>query len=258
MTGTERSSAAAVRVVDLAFRYPDGSEGLRGLDLEVAAGDHVAILGPNGAGKSTLLLHLIGIHRARRGRVEIGGTTLTDATVGDLRRRVGLVFSDPDDQLFMPTVREDVGFGPANLGLRGDDLAARVAEALDAVGCGHLAGRAPHHLSGGERRRIAVATVLAMRPEVLALDEPTAGLDPASRRELIEILRGLPGTLLTVTHDLSYALEVCPRTVIVDGGTVVADGPTADVLADGELLAAHRLELPFGMDPRTVAPPATA
>lgn len=243
---------SALEVEGLAFAYPDGSQALDGVDLVVAAGERVALLGPNGAGKTTLALHLNGIHRAQRGRVVVAGTTLADRTLAEVRRRVGLVFQDPDDQLFMSTVREDVAFGPGNLGLRGDDLHARVAEALAAVGCGHLAGRAPHHLSGGERRRVAVATVLAMRPDLLVLDEPTSNLDPASRRELVAVLAALPVTQLVVTHDLPLALELCPRGVIMDGGRVVADGPTPQLLSDPGLLARHRLELPFGLDAATV------
>jgi cobalt/nickel transport system ATP-binding protein len=170
----------------------------------------------------------------------------------EVRRRVGIVFQDPDDQLFMPRVSDDVAFGPANLGLSGDDLGRRVDAALGAVGMQAMADRPPHHLSFGERRRVAVATVLAMEPDVLVLDEPSSNLDPASRRELADIVLGLDLTVLMVTHDLPYALELCPRAVILDGGTVVADGPTADLLADAELMASHRLELPFGFDP-TVA-----
>jgi cobalt/nickel transport system ATP-binding protein len=242
----------ALEVEDLAFAYPDGSEALSGIDLRVPAGERVAVLGPNGAGKTTLALHLNGIHRAARGRVTVAGTTLEDRTLPELRRRVGLVFQDPDDQLFMPTVREDVGFGPANLGLRGDELRERVVQALAAVGCAELAGRAPHHLSGGERRRVAIATVLAMEPDLLVFDEPTSNLDPASRRELVAVLRSLAVTQLIVTHDLPLVLELCPRTVIIDGGRVVADGGTVALLSDTELLAAHRLELPFGLDAATV------
>ncbi len=163
-----------------------------------------------------------------------------------MRRRVGLVFQDPDDQLFMPTVRDDVAFGPANLGVRGAELDARVHEALEAVGVADLADRAPHHLSFGQRRRVAIATVLAMRPEILVLDEPSSNLDPASRRELADILRGLPVTLLMVTHDLPYALELCERSVVLSEGAVVADGVTREVLGDSGLMARHRLELPVG------------
>jgi len=163
-----------------------------------------------------------------------------------VRRRVGIVFQDPDDQLFMPTVRDDVAFGPANLGLRGAELDARVAEALALVGVGDLADRAPHHLSFGQRRRVAIATVLAMRPEILVLDEPSSNLDPASRRELAGILRSLDVTVLMVTHDLPYALELCERSVVLSEGSVVADGPTRAVLGDADLMARHRLELPVG------------
>lgn len=167
-------------------------------------------------------------------------------TAREIRRRVGIVFQDPDDQLFMPTVAEDVAFGPANLGLRGAELAARVEAALAAVGAGDLADRAPHHLSGGERRRVAIATVLSMRPDVLVLDEPTSGLDPAGRRELVGVLDSLDVTLVVITHDLPFALELCPRAVIMDGGRVAAAGPTAELLADDALLRSHRLEMPFG------------
>jgi cobalt/nickel transport system ATP-binding protein len=252
MTAATAHPPPALEVEDLAFAYPDGSEALTGVHLRVAAGERVAVLGPNGAGKTTLALHLNGIHRASRGRITVAGATLEDRTLPELRRRVGLVFQDPDDQLFMPTVREDVAFGPANLGLRGAELHARVAAALATVGCEALADRAPHHLSGGERRRVAIATVLAMAPDLLVLDEPSSNLDPASRRELVTVLRSLAVTQLVVTHDLPLVLELCPRTVIVDGGRVVADGDTVALLADTELLAAHRLELPFGMDPATV------
>jgi cobalt/nickel transport system ATP-binding protein len=168
------------------------------------------------------------------------------ARLAEIRRRVGIVFQDPDDQLFMPTVGEDVAFGPANLGLRGAELAARVDEALAAVGMADHKDRAPHHLSFGQRRRVAVATVLAMHPEILVLDEPSSNLDPASRRELAEILLGLDVTVLMVTHDLPYALQLCPRAVILDEGRIVADDDTAVLLTDGELMSRHRLELPYG------------
>jgi cobalt/nickel transport system ATP-binding protein len=167
-----------------------------------------------------------------------------------------VVFQDPDDQLFMPTVRDDVAFGPANLGVRGQALENRVVAALDKVGMADFADRPPHHLSFGQRRRVAVATVLAMEPEILVLDEPSSNLDPASRRELADILRGLDVTVLMVTHDLPYAFELCPRSVVLSDGVVVADGSTYDVLTDDELMSAHRLELPFGFDPKAVRSPS--
>ena len=248
------SATPAVEVTSLHFHYPDGHEALAGLDLRIEPGQRVALLGPNGAGKTTLALHLNGIHVADTGSVRIGGLLVAEPDLPEVRRRVGLVFADADDQLFMPTVGEDVAFGPANLGLRGAQLDQRIDEALVAVGAGHLRNRTPHHLSGGERRRVALATVLAMRPDVLVLDEPTSGLDPAGRRELVDVLRDLAITQLVITHDLPFALELCPRSVIVDGGQVVADAPTGDLLADDETLHRHRLELPFGFDPRSVAP----
>ncbi|MGI5145136.1 energy-coupling factor ABC transporter ATP-binding protein [Plantactinospora sp. CA-294935] len=237
------------------FSYPDGQVALRGVDLTVPRGERIALLGPNGAGKTTLVLHLNGILAGGAGTVTVGGLTVDRdrATLAEIRRRVGIVFQDPDDQLFLPTVAEDVAFGPANLGLRGAELAQRVTEALDAVGMAEHRDRAPQHLSFGQRRRVAVATVLAMRPEILVLDEPSSNLDPAARRELAGILRRLPVTLLMVTHDLPYALELCDRSVILDTGRIVADGATAEILADADLLARHRLELPYGFDPAVAA-----
>ena len=243
-------TVAAIDVRGLMFSYPDGREALRGVDVHIHSGERVALLGPNGAGKTTLALHLNGIHRAESGSVNVGDLLLHDDNLQEIRRRVGLVFQDPHDQLFMPTVAEDVAFGPANLGLSGDELTGRVAEALAAVNASDSASRAPHHLSGGERRRVAIATVLAMRPEIVVLDEPGSGLDPAGRRELITTLQSLEITQLLITHDLPLALELCPRSIIMDAGLVVADGATSNLLSDEALLAAHRLEMPFGY-PRT-------
>src|SRR5690349_15590056 len=242
----------------LAYAYPDGHQALFGVDLHVHRGERVALLGPNGAGKTTLVLHLNGILTAGAGSVSVSGLPVTRPNLAEVRRRVGVVFQDPDDQLFMPTVRDDVEFGPRNLGLRGAALDAAVERALGLVGMQEYADRPPHHLSFGQRRRVAVATVLAMEPEILVLDEPSSNLDPASRRELADILRSLDVTVLMVTHDLPYALELCPRSVILSGGVVVADGPTPDLLGDAELMATHRLELPFGFDPRHVGPPGAS
>lgn len=237
---------AEVVVSSLEFAYPDGRVALEGVDLAVAAGERVAVLGPNGAGKTTLALHVNGIHVARAGSVSVGGTPVVESNLAEIRRRVGLVFQDSNDQLFMPTVRDDVAFGPANLGITGSDLETRVGEALAAVGGEELASRPSHHLSGGERRRVALATVLAMQPEVLVFDEPSSDLDGAGRRELVASLLPLPMTQLIITHDLPLALELCPRAVIMRDGRVVADGATRKLLRDKELLEENRIELPYG------------
>ncbi len=236
----------------LAHAYPDGHQALFGVDLHVHEGERVALLGPNGAGKTTLVLHLNGILTAGSGTVAVSGMPVEKANLTEIRRRVGIVFQDPDDQLFMPTVRQDVGFGPANQGLRGAELDRHVMAALEQVGMAEYADRPPHHLSFGQRRRVSVATVLVMEPEILVLDEPSSNLDPASRRELADILRSLDVTVLMVTHDLPYALELCPRAVVLHDGQVVADGTTYDLLTDERLMRRHRLELPFGFDPTTI------
>ena len=247
--------APSLEVAGLAFAYPDGHQALYGVNLRIDRGERVALLGPNGAGKTTLVLHLNGVLSGGSGRIEVSGLAVEPANLREIRRRVGVVFQDPDDQLFMPTVRDDVAFGPANLGLRGADLDERVREALVAVGMQDHADVPPHHLSFGQRRRVAVATVLAMRPDVLVLDEPSSNLDPASRRELADILTGLDVTLLMVTHDLPYALQLCERSLLMDGGRIVADGDTRDLLGDADLMTAHRLELPYGFDPLSVPGP---
>jgi cobalt/nickel transport system ATP-binding protein len=227
----------------LHFRYPNGVTGLAGVDLDVAHGERVAVLGPNGAGKTTLMLHLNGLLHGE-GELDVAGIH----DMRELRAAVGLVFQDPDDQLFMPTVGEDVAFGPLNLGVPREAVRERVARALAAVGMEHVAGRAPHQLSLGQRRRVAIATVLALRPRLLVLDEPSANLDPRARRELLEVLDALDRTMLVVTHDLPFAARLCERAVILSGGRIVADGPCREILADADLLGAHDLELPEGFD----------
>jgi cobalt transport protein ATP-binding subunit len=239
---------SALVVEGLEFTYPDGRQALSGIDLTVAAGERVALLGPNGAGKTTLALHLNGVYRGQGGRVTVGGVELNEESLPMIRQRVGIVFQDPNDQLFMPTVEDDVAFGPANLGLSGETLEERVRETMRHVGVDQLADRPPHHLSGGEKRLAAIATVLAMEPEIVVLDEPGSGLDPAGRRELISILAGLDNTLIVITHDLPLALELCPRSVIIDGGVVVADIATVELLRSPEVLRSHRLELPYGFE----------
>lgn len=239
----------SLEISGLAFAYPDGNQALYGVNLTVGKGERVALLGPNGAGKTTLVMHLNGIHGAQRGEVKIAGTVLdaTDkAILKRIRAQVGIVFQDPDDQLFMPTVREDIAFGPYNMGFRGAELDAIVDSALEQVGMKEFADRAPHHLSFGQRRRVAVAGVLAMKPEILVLDEPSSNLDPASRRELATILKSLDVTILMVTHDLPYALELCDRAVVLSGGLIAEDSSTRALLADEKKLAQYRLELPAG------------
>ncbi|WP_420121222.1 energy-coupling factor ABC transporter ATP-binding protein [Nakamurella sp.] len=235
-----------LEVSDLAFAYPDGRQVLFGVNLTVRPGERVAILGPNGAGKTTLVLHLNGTLLAGAGSVRVDGIRAATGSLREIRRRVGVVFQDPDDQLFSPTVRDDVAFGPRNLGHRGPELDRRVHAALAATGMVAAAPRAPHHLSFGQRRRVAASTVLAMDPTVLVLDEPSSNLDPLARREFAQIVLSLGLTTVMVTHDLLYALQLCPRSVIMNNGQIVADGPTRDILADRTLLAANRLELPVG------------
>lgn len=240
-------STPVVDIQGLGFAYPDGTVALSDVELHIHRGERVALLGPNGAGKTTLILHMNGIHLPQKGTVAVSGLPVRHDNLIDIRRRVGIVFQDPDDQLFMPTVREDVAFGPANLGLKGRDLDERVEQALATVEVADLADRPPNHLSFGQKRRVAIAGVMAMAPEILILDEPTSNLDPASRVDLTGVLDELDVTQLIVTHDLLYALEICERSVILDAGRIVADGPTRDVLGDEAVLAKHRLGLPAGL-----------
>jgi cobalt/nickel transport system ATP-binding protein len=233
----------AIQIRDLSFSYPDGRQALRGIRLEIDAGEKVAAVGPNGAGKSTLLLHLNGILHGE-GSVCVSGLEVNGRNARAVRAKVGLVFQDPDDQLFSTTVLEDVAFGPLHLGLPLDEVRRRVAAALEAVGMAGHEGRMPHHLSLGECKRIAIATVLAMQPEILVLDEPSAGLDPRTRRGLIAILRALTQTMLIASHDMRLVWELCPRTVILDGGQIVADGATVGLLQGKALMERHGLERP--------------
>jgi cobalt/nickel transport system ATP-binding protein len=259
----------AIRVSGLTYRYPDGKEALRGVELIVSAGESVAVVGPNGAGKSTLLLHLNGLlpGKARSGlghahggggnlgnrgasggpRVWIEGIGVSERTARDVRRRVGLVFQDPDDQLFCNTVLDDVAFGPLNQGKSPGEARAIALECLGKVELSALADRPPHHLSFGERKRACLAGVLACEPSVLVLDEPSANLDPRARRRFIQILRGLSCTKLIATHDLELVLEVCPRTVILDQGRIAAGGESHTILGDAALMEAHGLEQPLSL-----------
>lgn len=239
----------SVQVTDLHYAYPDGNKALNGVTLTINKGERVALLGPNGAGKTTLVMQLNGILSPTSGSVSIADyqlDTQNKEIIRKVRERVGIVFQDPDDQLFMPTVMEDVAFGPSNMGLPADEIERRSLAALEMVGMVPLKDRAPHHLSFGQRRRVAVATVLAMEPEILILDEPSSNLDPASRRELSEILLGLDVTILMVTHDLPYAFELCERSLILNQGKIVADNSTQNILRDAQLLHSNRLELPKG------------
>lgn len=234
----------SIEIDNLSFAYPDGHAALRNISLHIAPGEKVALVGPNGAGKSTLILHLNGILHSKNGNLRVCGLDLVEENLSRVRGSVGLVFQNPDDQLFSPTVYEDVAYGPLYQGLSASEVDARVKSALAAVRMDDYARRVSYHLSTGEKKRIAIATVLSMNPEVLVLDEPTAGLDPRARRSLIHLLRELPITMLVSTHDLAMVNELFPRTVIMDNGTIVADKKTAEILADKTLLEAHGLEMP--------------
>ncbi len=232
-----------LQIRDLRFAYPDGHVALQGVDLKLCDGEKVALVGPNGAGKSTLMLHLNGI-LSGEGDISIAGLPITAENLPVIRALVGLVFQNPDDQLFSPTVFEDVAFGPLHMGLPEDEVRQRVEDALSAVHMQDFRERLSHHLSMGQKKRIAIATVLAMRPQILVLDEPSAGLDPRARRSLIDFLTELPITMLISTHDLRLVEELFPRMVIMDEGEIVADGKTAELLANEILLEAHGLEKP--------------
>ncbi|MEE9341096.1 MAG: ABC transporter ATP-binding protein [Thermoplasmata archaeon] len=248
-----KNNGNPVVVRNLSYRYSDGTSALEDVSFDISNGDSVALVGPNGAGKSTLLLHLNGILSKQDGSIEILGMPLERRNVGSIRKRVGLVFQDPEDQLFMSTVFDDIAFGPINMGLPEEQVRERVRWALTEVGLNGYEDRCPHHLSLGEKKKVSVATVLSMGPEIILLDEPTSNLDPLARRRMIEMLKGLRATKLIASHDIEMLLGICDRGILLDNGRVVADGKTADVLTDPELLREHCLEVPmlvklFGSD----------
>ena len=225
-----------VEARELSHAYPDGTHSLSGITFTIRHGESVGIVGANGAGKSTLLLHLNGTLRATGGEVRVGELPLNAETLLEVRRAVGMVFQDPDDQLFMPTVLDDVAFGPRNLGLSPQESETRALDALRRVGAGHLASKAPYHLSMGEKRRCAIATVLSMGPDILVMDEPSTGLDPRGRRLLIGLLKEFTHTKLIATHDLDLVRQLCTRTLVLQQGKLRADGPTAEIFADRGLM----------------------
>lgn len=237
----------AIRLSGVSFSYPDGVEALRDVGFDVAEGESVGIVGPNGAGKSTLTLLLAGFLPPRDGIVEVAGIRVGRSTVREVRRRLGLVFEDPEDQLFMGTLYDDVAFGPMNMGVAPDRVDEIVRGTLAMVGLDTLADRFPGHLSSGQKRAAAIAAVIAMRPAIVVFDEPTAGLDPRSRRRVIEIIGALGGSRIVVSHDLEAVLDCCRRVILLDGGRIVADGPAENVLSDGALLDAHGLEKPHSL-----------
>jgi cobalt/nickel transport system ATP-binding protein len=242
------SADPAIRVHELTYAYPGGPRALDGVSFEVGAGESLALVGPNGAGKTTLFLCLSGVLPVRPGMLHLAGLDPADpAQRRRLPAHVGIVFQNSDDQLFQATVFDDVAFGPLNLGLPADEVRRRVTEGLERVGLAGAEQRVPFHLSGGEKRRVALAGVLAMRPEVLLLDEPSMYLDPRGRRELIGLIHGLPGTKVIASHDLEFILQTCVRVLLLDQGRLVADGPAPRILADGPLMEAHGLEVPYSL-----------
>jgi len=237
----------SIDVVGLGFAYPDGTTALESVSFHIGHGESIALVGANGAGKSTLLMHLTGFLMPSQGSVRIGDVPVTKSTVADIRKTVGVVFQDPDDQLFMPSVYEDVAFGPMNLGLPAEEIEMRVADSLARVGATALRDRPPYRLSGGEKRAVAIATVLAMCPSLLIMDEPSSNLDPRARRRLIDLLATFEHTKIIATHDLDMAMQLCERTIVMSGGTITADGPTEEIFRDEELLDASGLERPLSL-----------
>ncbi len=235
-----------LKINNLSYTYPDGHKALKDINFSIDQGESICVLGPNGAGKTTLILHLNGILGDLTGEIEVDGLKYTPENIGEIRKTVGVVFQDPDDQLFMPTVLEDVMFGPKNFGYTNEEAEKNAVEALKMVGMDDSQDRAPHHLSFGQKRKVAIATVLASKPKLLVLDEPASNLDPASRRDLIEILINLDISIILVTHDLPMALEICERSLILNEGTIKKDSLTKAILQNEQLMKENRLELPYG------------
>lgn len=231
----------------LQYQYPDGTHGLRGISFRISHGESVALVGENGAGKSTLLLHMNGCLIPTQGSLNIGDCHVSKSNLSMIRRTVGMVFQNPDDQLFMPTVFDDVAFGLLNMGCDKQETETKVAHALETVGAGHLAKRQPYRLSQGEKRAVAIATVLAMSPDILVMDEPSSSLDPKSRRGLIELLKTFRHTKIIATHDLDLAMDICERTIVIHQGRITADGRTADIFNNETLLQNSSLEKPLRM-----------
>ena len=234
-----------VEFKNVCFRYPDGTEALKGISFRITHGESVGIVGANGAGKSTLLLHMNGYLLPTSGTVNIGDLSVTKKSRQDIRRKVGIVFQNPDDQLFMPTVFDDVAFGPLNLGMDGASVRERVNEALRLVNSLDLCDKPPHHLSCGQKSAVAIAAVMSMEPDILVMDEPAANLDPKSRRSLITLLKTFAHSKIIASHDLDLILDVCKRCIVIKDGTVVADGPSTEILANQTLLEENNLELPL-------------
>ena len=240
------NTTPAIKLNKLSYRYPDGTSALKDISLTVSFGEKVGLIGPNGAGKSTLLLHLNGILMSK-GAVEIFGLKLEKKTLNRVRKDVGIVFQHADDQLFMPSVADDIAFGPLNLGLSPEETTEAVHQAIHRVDLEGYESRSPHHLSGGEKRRVAMATILAMNPRVVILDEPSSDLDPRGRRRLISIIKTLKETTLVATHDLDLICQVCQRCIVLDQGILIADGPAKEILGDEVLMMDHGLEVPWSL-----------
>jgi len=235
-----------LEISNLTYEYPDGYKALNEISFDLEEGDSLGILGPNGAGKTTLILHLNGILGELDGSIKLNNLEFVEDNLAEIRKTVGVVFQDPDDQLFMPTVLEDVMFGPKNFGFSEEASRENAEEALKMVGMNDYQEKAPHHLSFGQKRKVAIASVLASKPQLLVLDEPSSNLDPSSRRELIDILLSLEISIVLVTHDLPMALEICPKSIVVNSGLITENGKTKDLLTNNKVMKENRLELPYG------------